>query len=137
MATVWRPPTSQPVPLPRTPLIGHVLVAAAIVDLLLRPSVPLVTLAGQAGIVDGDEASLGQRLQAFPREKTVLLLLDNREHTIAAASSSASRTGLAEVASALLISPKTVHTHVPGILARIGGDSRAAAAAVAPRNGLA
>jgi non-specific serine/threonine protein kinase len=50
MASVVRPLTSQPVPIPRTPLVGRDREMAAIVDLLLRPSVPLVTLTGPAGI---------------------------------------------------------------------------------------
>jgi DNA-binding CsgD family transcriptional regulator len=59
-----------------------------------------------------------------PREREVLLLL------------AGGRTDR-EIAEALFISPRTVGGHVTNLLAKLGVDSRTAAAAWAIRNGLA
>ena len=41
-----------------------------------------------------------------------------------------------QIAAALFLSPRTVHHHVAGALAKLGADSRAAAVAVAQAAGL-
>jgi DNA-binding NarL/FixJ family response regulator len=92
-------------------------------ELLVRVRRTLRSYSGNSHAVGTDTDASQAIAELTPREREVLLLIARGRSS-------------AQIASELVISPRTVGTHIQHILAKLGVDNRTQAAALAHRAGL-